>query len=582
MPYPLSRPTEAAKLTEENINILLLQEKIEVKTQGSSIQDVRLSIRRRVEEDLIVIIPPGTYFVSANISSQDMVSRRPERISLSDDNWYDVSILAACANISRDVPGVSESFEIYANSNNFELDQLMVVLPEAELPYEIEQAATWIVTDDANYADLGILVAGGSRVIHEMEVARALQLLDLAGIDVTKHSIWLDRETIIAGLDEESLKTWLREREDMGALPLPEIGEPDPAKLAKFSWPLFDMAFSPDGSTLAATYCVSQEDRGCTDDGGVVLFDVYTREEIRRIEGHSNVPRDVTWSPDGSMIASEACREINPGLGCVAAEVFLWDVQTGEKVGDMEEVRDEPFNLTFNPNGTRLAASLCLKPGDRSAYSGACEEGGVVVWEISSGRLTNTFGNLDSWSNFYPAPNGEIFATDQSGGVLLKDLESGELVRAIEGIQAIWVLAWSQDSNYLVTSTYGPLPEVLVWDATNGKQLAEVILTTLGPVAEMRGIAWAPDGEVLYIAYCGILDEQIYDCVAGGLARVNLGEILRHEPSEMPVRIEAEFMDIAVDAWSISISPRGDLLAVLDDNSNLSFFGLDETIPSEK
>jgi len=50
------------------------------------------------------------------------------------------------------------------------------------------------VLDNADYSDLGILVSspfgfGGSRVIEEIETARAMKIIDDAGIDITRKAI---------------------------------------------------------------------------------------------------------------------------------------------------------------------------------------------------------------------------------------------------------------------------------------------------------------------------------------------------------------------------------------------------------
>jgi hypothetical protein len=61
----------------------------------------------------------------------------------------------------------------------------------------------WIVTDDADYADLGTLRAvvgafglSGTRVINQKEAAQAMRLCHEAGIDLRRKAIWKDRAMI--------------------------------------------------------------------------------------------------------------------------------------------------------------------------------------------------------------------------------------------------------------------------------------------------------------------------------------------------------------------------------------------------
>ena len=90
----------------------------------------------------------------------------------------------------------------------------MPILDKANVDYATSQAAVWIVTDNATYDDLGILVASsngsdGSRVIHEAEAARAMQICELAGINIKRKAIWGDRKIILSGLDDGELRKWL-------------------------------------------------------------------------------------------------------------------------------------------------------------------------------------------------------------------------------------------------------------------------------------------------------------------------------------------------------------------------------------
>ena len=94
----------------------------------------------------------------------------------------------------------------------------MPVLDKAGVSYGTRQAAVWIVTDDANYYELGELVAGfngfgGSRVINEGEAARAMKICAEAGIDITHKRIWADRQFILRGLNDADSKKWLGEKQ---------------------------------------------------------------------------------------------------------------------------------------------------------------------------------------------------------------------------------------------------------------------------------------------------------------------------------------------------------------------------------
>jgi hypothetical protein len=146
-----------------------------------------------------------------------MVTTAESKVRLDTDDWQDVSPDAACANRPEGIPGSDDTFTVQRSPHQAELARLMPVLDKANVDTETRQAAVWIVTDNADYADLGILLVsqfafGGSRAINEPETARAMKICDEAGIDITRKRIWNDKETILGGLADGELKKWLQEK----------------------------------------------------------------------------------------------------------------------------------------------------------------------------------------------------------------------------------------------------------------------------------------------------------------------------------------------------------------------------------
>jgi hypothetical protein len=87
----------------------------------------------------------------------------------------------------------------------------MPVLNRAGAGTMVKQAAVWIITDDADYGDLGILVSGfaRTRAIGPEEAVRAMKLCAEAGIDLTRKKIWWDRFSLLSRLPSGSLQNWL-------------------------------------------------------------------------------------------------------------------------------------------------------------------------------------------------------------------------------------------------------------------------------------------------------------------------------------------------------------------------------------
>ncbi|HEY2956329.1 MAG TPA: hypothetical protein VGK89_13910 [Candidatus Eisenbacteria bacterium] len=199
------------------------QGKLEVKIEGSGIRTVDLSVRRLTDYPIRLRIPAGSFFV-AQSDAQNMVSRSSLTVWLEDQEWTHVEIPAACANRTRPIPRERDSFTVRRSAHQEELVRVVPLFAKSGASFEVQQAAVWIVTDDADYEALGILVErpywqiqGGTRVIREADAARAMRLIDQAGLDITRKAIWRDRATILGNLATGPLRDWLRDRAERSA-----------------------------------------------------------------------------------------------------------------------------------------------------------------------------------------------------------------------------------------------------------------------------------------------------------------------------------------------------------------------------
>ena len=196
---------------------LIAEGKIEARTRGAGIRKVHVSLRKLVDYPISVDIPVGTFFVSARRSAQNMVATSQRTVSISNDSWLSIDLPAACANRPRDIPGTSDSFKIQRSPNQTELEKVMPIVRRRSSNFGVLQAAVWIITDDASFGDLGILVQrssyqafGGTRVIKEKEAGSAMRILAEAGVLLQQKRIWKDRMKILSGLPDGDLKTWLQ------------------------------------------------------------------------------------------------------------------------------------------------------------------------------------------------------------------------------------------------------------------------------------------------------------------------------------------------------------------------------------
>jgi WD40 repeat protein len=97
------------------------------------------------------------------------------------------------------------------------------------------------------------------------------------------------------------------------------------------------LTFSPNGSILAT---------GSGEEYAILFWDPVNSTLIRKIKGFSGMVRDITFSPDGSLLAS-AGRD---------ASVRLWDVETGTSLNILQTDAGDLNSVSFSPDGRVLAS----------------------------------------------------------------------------------------------------------------------------------------------------------------------------------------------------------------------------------
>jgi outer membrane protein assembly factor BamD (BamD/ComL family) len=191
----------------DNIITLINKNIIEARVTGNNIQKQHLLLTNKLQVPVTVIIPAGTYFVSATSGVQNMVTIFTESDTIAGNAVKKTVVPVACTNIKRSIPHEENTFSIRAHPPSAELSRFLNYINKNTSTLKSErytiQAAIWIITDNANYDDLGTLRSGfgfsynASRSIGPNNVKHAVQLLQKAGINVKNKAIWKDRKKYI-------------------------------------------------------------------------------------------------------------------------------------------------------------------------------------------------------------------------------------------------------------------------------------------------------------------------------------------------------------------------------------------------
>lgn len=128
----------------------------------------------------------------------------------------------------------------------------------------------------------------------------------------------------------------------------------------RWSWG-YDIAYSPDGSKLAATF----------HGGHVEIYESSTGKRIADLEGHSGVPngvRCVAWSADGAMLVS----------GGSEGTLIAWDSARGTKLWDHSD-NGSYQDVVFLPDGRVLASLTSSNKGEKNALQVFSTNGNLEI-----------------------------------------------------------------------------------------------------------------------------------------------------------------------------------------------------------
>jgi RNA polymerase sigma factor (sigma-70 family) len=294
-----------------------------------------------------------------------------------------------------------------------------------------------------------------------------------------------------------------------------------------------DLAFAPDGKTLAST----DSSLG----GGVCLWDVGTGRRIYRVGVFSRA-LSVAFSPDGNLLFNGGTLE-------------LWEAASGKLAHDLQ-VPSKPAGTrgTFSPNGKMLAAvgnfsikkkniqgsapalvvwdadtrkvhwtwtpeehgfqgfdsGIAFSPDSKvvaaalislSANSEkrgnmifrAALGSGVQFWDAATGKEMRRFDDGKRVSTVTFSPDGKMLAAGgNEGGVRLLLAETGELIRFLkyDGPQVSRV-TFSKDGTMLAATGYGG--SIFIWEPQTGRLIRNWRAST----GAIHGLAFSPDGKLL-------------------------------------------------------------------------------------
>ena len=276
----------------------------------------------------------------------------------------------------------------------------------------------------------------------------------------------------------------------------------------------FDIAFSPDGRLLAASWksqvlvwdAVSGEKRlrlpgvvlggapvgriafssprsgdstrlaAANVDGQPKVWDISALpgsgiadgRELFTLDGHAAICDGIAFSPDGSRLAT----------GDIAGSVKLWDATTGEELATFDH-GGVVHGVAFHPDGRRLAA--------------AGEDGRLMVWDTDARQLLLSLPGRSGLYDVTYMPDGErLVSVHQDGTTNVWDATTGQPLLILAGhLSTVISVAASPDNIHIATSGYDST--VRLWDTRPGRELLTVAAHA-GPVTDIAYSPAPPEG----------------------------------------------------------------------------------------
>jgi WD40 repeat protein len=173
------------------------------------------------------------------------------------------------------------------------------------------------------------------------------------------------------------------------------------------------------------------------------------RVEVR--DGHSGAVTCCAFSPDGTRVAS----------GSADRSLRVWDVQSGECLGDMRGHRGGLFACAFSPDGSRLIT--------------ASDDRTLRLWNLQSGEsLLELRGHNGSILGCAFSPDGtRVASASKDGTARVWDISAGTHTLELLGHKGVVSsCVFSPDGKKLASASWDRT--LRIWDATSGDCLTEL------------------------------------------------------------------------------------------------------------
>jgi serine/threonine protein kinase len=258
------------------------------------------------------------------------------------------------------------------------------------------------------------------------------------------------------------------------------------------------ISWSPDGSKLASA----------SDDKTIQIWNPASGESLLTLRGHTETVSSIAWSPDGSKLASTSDDKT----------LRVWNSTTGAMLTTLKgDPLGGPRYLAWNKDGTKLAIGT--------------DNGKVQLWNLEPETEPVTIRSEQGWLTAiaWNPDNTKLANGTQDNAIQVWDVNSGKLLVTFPAHTGfIYALNWSPDGNKLASASLDGT--VHLWDMLRDQPLSQ--LTIKAHNGGVNQVVWSPDGRKLatssgFVNLGGIddLTARIWDSDTGKLLLTLEGHI---------------------------------------------------------
>lgn len=197
------------------------------------------------------------------------------------------------------------------------------------------------------------------------------------------------------------------------------------ARLQAHRWQISDLSFSPDGTRLASAGW----------DKEVNIWELSNLEKVINLSNVHRVPiTSVSWvRPNGLVLCT----------GSADRTAALWNAETGSYLCSLSDHSGWVLDTDFSATGAFLAT--------------ACWDHTVRIWDPGSERVINSLTGHSGgvWSvNFHPQ-SSQLCSSSEDKSVRIWDARTNRPVGSLYGqhTDAVYCAAWSPDGSIIATGS---------------------------------------------------------------------------------------------------------------------------------